>query len=56
MGERFILAHISQAFSPRLLDPMYLGRTSSWCGYVVEEVLHLRVNRKQERGNDRDQV
>jgi hypothetical protein len=45
---RFILAYDIRAFSPWLLDPKQLVRTSWWQEYVAEEVLHGRQEAKRE--------
>jgi hypothetical protein len=46
-------AHYFRGFSPWLLGPMQLDRTSWWQEGVEQELLHLMVNRKQrERKKD----
>jgi hypothetical protein len=47
--ERFILVHRFKGFSPWLLGPVSLGRTSWGLECMVEEVLHLMVDRKHRK-------
>jgi hypothetical protein len=42
--ERFILVHGFREFSPWLLDPMCLGRTSWWWNHVAENLLQQVVD------------